>query len=1072
MEKNFGKFFEETIKELVKNNPNFPPSWETELEKQEPTIKPTVIIGLGTSGVYCVSYIKRRINQVYKGPLAYHKEPIKYLIMDTVSWQGILQEFPEIDKIISQDEYLFLGGFIPSSFIAHQMDNTDLLDWFPIEYTNKIPGVTIDDGARGIGLLGRLALYHHKEKVMAEITNAVNETGNRREDLVRDGKLAALPDGLQQDIYVYIIGGSYGGTARGILLDIVYLCNSAIINLGKIPRINLILVMPRIACEYNRKKGHYFRVNAIKASSHAFFKELQYFCAEGKNNIDDWRFNPSTKEKFSECFINNIFLFDTEIRGTDIDKREELFNLISEYVFNCICAPVGSNIAQRRADMLEQLSKTCRGKPASFSSAGISFLSYPSVSFTRIISAKMIYEILQKFLRSELSHEENEETKKDAQRFIEKFPNYLNAQNIDNELVRGTEHLWNQINPTDILASSQKASICREKVDEGERLLKNGFDIIEDNFKKLKEVALREINEKLKESLVDFVFEKPLETKEKKEIIVLRSIEYQKTFLRNILSMLENLKIKAKKEKEKWDSKEANLCAEIEKLEKAFFVLSRQRKITEKINQLVEAINAEIKEELYYKAYEKRKEFVEDCLIPLIKDYIEEKIEFFKNVIEKIRNEMKNQMANYQIYEEEYPVPTTTQIIPCSLESLNDDKGIKDFCELIGITLEKPEKFSPHILSLIDKEFLKRLLEKKISENEMLRLLAEKVVEKLTEVFNKNVSQIIEKMLSKDEKTIKERWQKFIYWSDPCWYVFEGRLPPERPSFTDQEPKIAIPINSPEVIKSTFNNIDTNIKSLDPRLIVAIREAHAYPLFAIRDIGETENEYNKAIDDYKNAGGAPPHIRSSWNADPTSLSPISPEITPTPIYKQALAIGLFLDWLIRIQKDERLLKLMEPPEWSHTGPIYVEVDLDREDIKGDTKKIEKEYAKANTYKYVAYKWEKGKFMRPYEEGGAVLTNRGRNEALNKLDQEKVKTIQQFYENLSQAIPELDIPNLMREYINFLIRIHKLEVSLLQETNRAKRAELLKNKSPREREFKLLLCDEIDILQREMQEMYK
>ncbi len=1028
-------FFEEKIKEIVKGKKDFPPSWKTELEKKEPTIKPTIIIGLGTSGAYCVAYIKRKIDEAYKGELEHHKTPIQYLIMDTVSWQEMLKIFPGIDKIISQDDYIFLGGFIPSEYIKYQMNNEDLLSWFPQEYIDKIPGDTIEDGARGIGLLGRLALYYHRDKVRAKIGNAVDRTVSRQEELVKEGLLSTLPANIQQSIHVYIIGGSYGGTARGIFLDMVYLCNSVIRGSGKIPRINLIIFMPRIASEYNRRYGYPFREAAIKANSYAFFKELQYFCLDGKNNIDAWRFNPSFEETIEDCRINNIFLFDTEIRGTEVATREELLNLAAEFVFNCLCAPIASTIATRRADMVAILSQTCEGKPASFSSAGISFLSYPSVSLTRITAAKMIYYICQSLLKDVLSLEEKETAKNEANRFMEALPNYLKHENIDNELQKGTENLLHRIRAEDILAASgNKTQKCWEKVENGEKIQKEGWDIIEDNFQKFKDVGYAEVEKRLKDIVTDFTY----------------SIQYKKEVLRNIQSYLEEIK-EARKErkKEKWDCLEANLCGEIEKLEKAFFVLFRGRKITNRVYRLVDAINNEIRDELAYKSYEKRKEYIES-LISLVGKYIN-KLNFLAEVLTKIKNEMEDQIRNYKIDEEERPVQTTTQILPCSLD---DEKGLERFYNSLNINVEKDAKSA---LSLIDKESLKKLLEQTNPEEakkELLILLIDKVVDKLTNIFNKNVSQIVVQMLREDKETMENRWQKFISWSDPAWYTFDTRLPPGAPFFTDNKPTIAIPINSPaEIIQKLKIDEKEMVKSLDPRLIVAITEAHAAPLFIVRDIPENEYYYKKAIESYKETRETPPHIRHLWNKDLASLPEISREIIATmPSYKEAFAIALFLDWLVRIKKEEKLLNLMSPPDWEHTGPIYIEG-------KEATGKI---------YKWAKYEWreQEEKLVRSVKEG-SVLTDRGRVDATTQLKEEIIKTINDFYEALRYVIKDKEIKELMEKYKEYLCERHELG-SLPQESP-SERRRMLKGKSPRERELKLLLCDEIDILKEKMKE---
>ena len=80
------------------------------------TVKPTVVIGLGGSGAKAVARLKWRIREFYRGPeFENERKSISFLVADTLSYDNIKKEDPDgaqlIYRVLSQDEYVYLGGF-------------------------------------------------------------------------------------------------------------------------------------------------------------------------------------------------------------------------------------------------------------------------------------------------------------------------------------------------------------------------------------------------------------------------------------------------------------------------------------------------------------------------------------------------------------------------------------------------------------------------------------------------------------------------------------------------------------------------------------------------------------------------------------------------------------------------------------------------------------------------------------------------------------------------------------------------------------------------------------------------
>jgi len=1002
--------FWDTVYEEAKKY--LPSGWTEELEKQEPTIGPTVVIGLGTTGTYCLAYIKKRINDLYKGNLSIHTRLIQYLALDTVSWGLMSRTFPEITHILTHDEeYIFLGGFIPSDYVNEQFrqGNPDLTAWFPDEYLERIPGTTVQEGAQGIGLLGRLALYYHRDEVESVLSDKIEATLRQQGDLIRQGMLPPLEGNRPPDIQFYIIGGSYGGTARGIFMDMLYLCNKITQSLGAVPRINLFIFMPRIAYRYNRRQGDTARVESIKANSHAFFRELQYILTDGVNNLDDWRFDSPTIQQVNiqRCYFNNVFLIDTEVAGQEIDDRRELLNLTSEFIFTSICAPHGSQMTQRRIDMTAEAHRSCAGRPAYFSSFGVSCISAPLVTYARLITATNMLHVIDQLVRSP-DETEKRRAKEDANNFMQE---HLKVSEIENSLKPNIPALKSRLPSSDsIMRESSITEAARRACDIGEDIENRGRRDIDEKYEKF----LPDFKKQFKSALMGYL------SKFIKDGTIV-PVEYLSEFLSGI-----KLNVRSKNLSVDWDKKEADTCDAIYFLE-THFAFRRKQRLKNRVVELLKYIDKEIDDELEIHLNNKLMSLSNE--VKQIVDDYKLRLQQFKNDLDSVKNIMKDEIDNKKLYDEECPIPTTTQMVPFPPDDENKLNELRNRYRVEPSEIIVKDEFS---------QLVKKYLEGKANTFVVIKELTRLLIRRCEKLLNQTVVDILGDLDEKDRERYLRNLSRLC---DPTWSILRNNIPANFKPI-DIQPTAVIPVGTKNAFPPTAQFAEISEQAIDPRYIMAYSEAHSYALFMIRD-ADHKREYDNAVKRYQTTYELPPHIKAQWNRNPDLLPDIEPVEgrAAMPRYQEAFAIGLFTDWLIRYKKDRRILNVMKPDKWSHTGVIYSEG--------------------TNTYRIIPYERRNNELHRQAQHG-ELLSSRGRVDAARNMSPQRCSIVNDFFSNLSELISPQDLKQLMDEYITFIIDKHKL--GDLPVTPRERRHTKTTDA------FKLQVCNEIDALREVIESM--
>lgn len=194
-------------------------------------IKPTIFIGLGTTGTEILKLLRELMSEEYNRSGL----PIfRYVAIDTTEYEigdnsPQLEEYERISVINATIEEL---APIQSRLDPNQPHyNPHLADWLNPDLLHQIH--SFKDGASNLRMAGRLCLWENWGEILRTLSNAHNYIINnanvqRTRVILRqhyEAKNLDVPDQLVDNngIDVYVFGSLCGGTCSGMLIDLAYL---------------------------------------------------------------------------------------------------------------------------------------------------------------------------------------------------------------------------------------------------------------------------------------------------------------------------------------------------------------------------------------------------------------------------------------------------------------------------------------------------------------------------------------------------------------------------------------------------------------------------------------------------------------------------------------------------------------------------------------------------------------------------------------------------------------------------------------------------------------------------------
>lgn len=372
-------------------------------ERQYQGINRTICIGLGGTGRDVLMRIRRlivdRYNNLSNLPVVSFvhidtdKEATQAVSLRTGNiYQGVDLGFQDAEKVnatmTATQVTELVQGLEQCRSNRHQPSPYQhIAQWFPPQLLRNIKA--IDQGAKGIRPVGRLAFFHNYLKIKNAIDIAEQRTRGHEQELLRKFGLIVDP-GLN----IVVVGSLCGGTGSGTFLDIAYSLRYAYPDVKQL--IGYLVISPEL----------YGNTPNMCANTYAALMELDYYSSPGTKfeACYDQRYLTIVQEKRPPFDYTYLVSKYTEQGNYAIDKQRKLCNVIANKIaldFSSELAPVVKGMRDNFAQHLIQEDDHPRPNSQNYLTFGLAAVYFPRDRISQITVAKINSKLVSFWLQGE-----------------------------------------------------------------------------------------------------------------------------------------------------------------------------------------------------------------------------------------------------------------------------------------------------------------------------------------------------------------------------------------------------------------------------------------------------------------------------------------------------------------------------------------------------------------------------------------------------------------------------------------------------------------------------------------------
>ncbi|MBD2778738.1 tubulin-like doman-containing protein [Iningainema tapete] len=376
-------------------------TYDGENELQYRGINRTICIGLGGTGRDVLMRIRRLIVDRY-GDL--NQLPIvSFVHIDTdkaatqvagirtgSTYHGVDLSFKEAEKIgatmSSPEVTMFVQGLERRSEYTHHGPYDHIGIWFPPQLLRNIKAV--EEGAKGIRPVGRLAFFHNYQKVKNAIETAEKRTRGHDALLLKAGLR------VEAGLNIFVVGSLCGGTGSGMFLDVAYSLRH-LYGSQSARIVGYLVISPEL----------YGNTPSMCANTYAALKELNYYSTPGT--------------KFEACYdIQNVvfvqeqrppfdytYLVSSQTGGEyEILAQGKLCNVIAHKIaldFSGELAPVVKGNRDNFLQHMIQWDKHPRPNVQRYLTFGLAAIYFPRDTIVQIALNRVSLELVTFWLNGE-----------------------------------------------------------------------------------------------------------------------------------------------------------------------------------------------------------------------------------------------------------------------------------------------------------------------------------------------------------------------------------------------------------------------------------------------------------------------------------------------------------------------------------------------------------------------------------------------------------------------------------------------------------------------------------------------
>lgn len=326
----------------------------TEEDNRLPTVYPSLVIGLGGTGIKSLRYLRRRLKDEFGSGIKDEPGLIQLLGVDTVP----LENRSSVEAL-HQHEYAYIGGFNAKRVIQNIDKFEEIKEWWDWNTDSGLPLGYISTGAKQLRTIGRLALYRRFHMYNSRVEAKLNRLAYIQAHRDMHEQRRQTQDQLNLP-HIFIVSSLAGGTGSGTFLDIAcHLRN----RLEDQARIIGIFVMPSV---FEEDIPSLLQQRRIKANSYAALKELEHFQS---GNVFRTRFPEQGPIELEGGIFTHVFLIDRpNVSGFQVSTQSDVQQLIADFIFQVTVTPMAgeiwemdANVSRERDDQKKSLSYSALG---------------------------------------------------------------------------------------------------------------------------------------------------------------------------------------------------------------------------------------------------------------------------------------------------------------------------------------------------------------------------------------------------------------------------------------------------------------------------------------------------------------------------------------------------------------------------------------------------------------------------------------------------------------------------------------------------------------------------------------
>ncbi|MEH1960320.1 MAG: tubulin-like doman-containing protein [Nostoc sp.] len=357
---------------------------------EEKSMVPTVLVGVGGTGVEVLSRVRRLVEEAY-GSLK-NFPIISFFSIDTDKDYKVSN--PEVAGSPLKDHekhWASVSGREVYDIMSNMEKYPWIESWFPRELERNIGA--LEAGAGQIRACGRFAFFYNYHKIRQRFFEAADRVKGHESLMLEKHDIRVNSGGLN----VFIVGSISGGTGSGMLIDLGYCLRNWLKGQGS-PLITAIVPMPNAFASINVG-------DRVLANGYAALMELSYF--------SDYRTEYVTQ--FSAGLVdevrNKLPPFDfTYLVGTKNGESEFNLDQIREIIAQNVFLDLTSDFAPHKRSIRDNIKGAWaqadpggRGYPKNFMSFGLSTIEIPVAQIRNSLSNRLSMDLVNWWLNESVS---------------------------------------------------------------------------------------------------------------------------------------------------------------------------------------------------------------------------------------------------------------------------------------------------------------------------------------------------------------------------------------------------------------------------------------------------------------------------------------------------------------------------------------------------------------------------------------------------------------------------------------------------------------------------------------------